>query len=250
MKKRFIAQTLLLMGSSLLSSFVFATGLDISPIYLEVSQENPSTILTLTNNNSTPMSYEITAKQWSQANNQDILTPTDQLIISPPIVKIQPKETQIIRIEPREFLSALPPKAITTEKSYRVFIDELPDRSQKNQGVTLITNFSLPFFVATDQPKKQLLWDMKTQPKNEFEIQATNMGNEHVRVTHLALREPHHQAFSQQNVLTYILPGQTHSWTVPITEKNQQLAKIPKNESLGLVAITSQGTIKENLAVS
>lgn len=230
----------------IISGLCFANGLEISPILLKVSPTQPVTTLTLTDKSGEPVSYELQANRWTQKNNKDILTPSSSILISPPLVTLAPNKPQVIRIAPQDLMSGQK-QTINTEESYRIILKQLPSASKpKGSGVEMLMDFSLPLFVAPKIPANKLVWNAKQESGNEMAMSATNEGNRHARVTELSFKEANGKT-KTKNQLAYVLPGQTHTWTVSESPHKDMLAK---NKNVHLIATTNNGIMNESLTLS
>src|SRR5258708_1161321 len=79
-------------------STAYATELSISPVRLDLAAEHPIASLTLTNSGNQPTIFQITPKKWTQSNGKNLLTNTDEILVTPPIVTILPNSSQVIRV--------------------------------------------------------------------------------------------------------------------------------------------------------
>jgi fimbrial chaperone protein len=77
-------QLLLLAACSLLPVTVSAGSFSVSPIRIELSSAQRSAVLTIRNGGDQPVVVQAQLVDWSQADNEDRLEPTNDLIASPP----------------------------------------------------------------------------------------------------------------------------------------------------------------------
>src|SRR5688500_3643389 len=66
-----------------------------------------------------PFTLQISLSKWTQVDGNNILSITNDIIASPPILKLAPKQTQIIRLGLRK------PITTQTELAYRLVITQL-----------------------------------------------------------------------------------------------------------------------------
>ena len=128
MFKKTIATWLLSCALVSLSTDVKAANLVVSPvqIYLDSAhgQRLANTVLYLTNRGDKTVKYQLSTYIWSQTPQKPLdLTPTDDLIFFPQILSIDPGETQKVRL-------ATTTPATLQEKTYRVYLEELPPEAQ------------------------------------------------------------------------------------------------------------------------
>nr|WP_321358888.1 fimbria/pilus periplasmic chaperone [uncultured Hyphomonas sp.] len=118
--------------------------LQIQPIRGEIEQGKPGS-LTLINHADTHTHLEATAFEWGQdETGKDILKPTTDLIITPPIMKIEPGGRQILRFAVR-YTSEPPP---IQELTYRIILEEVPVVGEQQEGLSLLLRYSVPVFVS------------------------------------------------------------------------------------------------------
>ena len=109
---------------------------------------------------------------------EDVLTPTQDIQASPPIIQVPPNGEQLVRlVRVGKELAAL-------EQSYRLVIDEIPDPSTPMvNGVVLRMRYSVPVFVAgaTPEPAPELAWHLSRQGK-EWVLRLDNSGTRYAQV--------------------------------------------------------------------
>lgn len=193
-----------------------AAGLQVSPTTVEVQSGRSAGGLTLTNNGSRPLTAQARVFRWTQVEGEDILEPTTDLAISPPMLELPPGGTQLVRV-----IRLGPPPE--TEASYRVIVDELPLQEQSGgDGAALrfVLRYSVPVFLAP-------AGDVATAPVLHARIttaadsgnrhfQLDNMGNGRAQVADLVYRTAEGERVAIAAGLSgYVLPGQQRRWPLP-----------------------------------
>lgn len=193
-----------------------AAGLQVSPTTVEVQPERSAGGLTLTNNGSRALTAQARVFRWTQADGQDILEPTTDLAISPPMLELPPGGTQLLRV----IRLGPPPES---EASYRVIVDELPLQGQPaGEGAALrfVLRYSVPVFLAP-------AGDIATAPVLHAQVIADadpgdrhfrldNLGNGRAQVADLAYRSADGERIPVAAGLSgYVLPGQHRQWALP-----------------------------------
>ena len=93
----------------------------VQPIKVYLSKDTTSVLLSVENEGDSDLRAQISGFAWGEsANGKMELTPTDDLIFFPTLITMGPHETRSIRVG----LATAP--ATTAEKTYRVFVEELP----------------------------------------------------------------------------------------------------------------------------
>ena len=94
-----------------------AANLQISPVTITMRAEQSSAGITLQNLGDAPLFGQVRVFLWDQANGEEALTPTQELVASPPIVEIAANSRQTIRLVRTQAGPA------PQERTYRVLID-------------------------------------------------------------------------------------------------------------------------------
>jgi fimbrial chaperone protein len=154
--------------------------LEISPVSIELSKASPSILLTVRNGGSTPMRYQVSAFDWKETlAGETKLSPTQEVVIFPTVFQLGVGETRKVRVG-----TAL--AAAAAERSWRVFVEELPMAVTKADAtqVKLRVRFALPAFLA---PVKEVAGSALELRRDGKRLVATirNSGNVHFRPTAL-----------------------------------------------------------------
>jgi fimbrial chaperone protein len=120
----------------------------IDPVKVLLSGAAPSKSITLRNNGSEKVRFQVSAFGWQQSLGGEMqLNPTSELVFFPSLLELAPGETRRLRVT-----SSAQPGSV--EKSYRLFVDELPPQTSSQGGaIRVLTRFGLPVFLAPDAPK-------------------------------------------------------------------------------------------------
>ncbi|MFB5171387.1 molecular chaperone [Erwinia amylovora] len=181
---------LLLVALSMLLSQVTraANSVMIWPIDPRINSDEKAAELWLENRGTSTTLMQVRVFQWQQNQGQEQFQTQQQVMASPPMVRIEPGKRQMIRL-----IKQIPPTA-GQEAAYRVLLDEIPTpqpQEENNVGLNLQMRYSVPLFVygpglrAKDiQPK--LSWRLVNQG-NQQAIEITNRGNGHARLSNVAL---------------------------------------------------------------
>lgn len=127
-------------------SAAWASTVSINPVRLHLSAKQRSEVVELRNSGTEGGRFQVQANAWHEsADGQMTLLPTRDLLFFPSLIEIPPGETRRIRVA-----STAPPG--TTERSYRLIIDEFP-RAPTPGTVQVLTRLSVPVFVQPAAPK-------------------------------------------------------------------------------------------------
>lgn len=187
-------------------------GLELNPIMVEIAPGQLSASLKIVNHNASAISFQVRAFGWQQgANDQDTLTPTSELLSSPPLGTIAAGGAQLIRLVLRR-----PPQG--REESYRILFDQLPAPAD-NGTVRLLVRFSIPVFAEPQaRIEPQLEWSVARQ-QGRYWLVASNTGAQHITLGDLqAFSADGHPLQLSVNAPPHILPAATRRWQIDTSE--------------------------------
>src|SRR5690606_36902980 len=108
--------------SLLATALPYALGLQVSPVTVTRTAKETADGLTLSNVGDTTVHAQVRVYHWSQDQDGDRLDLSTGLVISPPMVVLEPGGKQLVRV----IRTKLAPADGQPEDAYRVVIDELP----------------------------------------------------------------------------------------------------------------------------
>ncbi len=207
------------------SSFLFATmamfsgcagasGLQVAPTSLSLKATQNADGLTLSNTGDGVVHAQVRVYRWTQDASGDQLTPSQGLVISPPMLQVSAGGEQLIRVIR---VGAPPSGPNAVEDAYRLAIDELPTEAKTGAGLKFVVHYSLPIFIEpagalTTAP--QLQWHLQREGQ-QVALQVTNTGNGHAQLATLSFVDPSGQRTELvPGLLGYVLPGATMHWTL------------------------------------
>jgi len=218
-----------------------AADLGVEPVRIELSAEQQTAAIKISNASDAPASIQIQAVVWSQIDGKDVYTPTRELLVAPPIVTIAPKGEQVIRTALRR------PADPSNELAYRIFLRELPAPPPPGyKGLQVALRIGLPVFVKPQhgQAAPKMVWSVAHAPDNHLKATLFNQGNAHVRVSDFVFYvSGSDQPIAGEAGSTYVLAGQSRSWLV----KKEHPAKT-LDARLRLKAHTDAGDVDVELA--
>lgn len=147
----------------------------------------------------------VTTLAWTQVDGRDVHTPTNNVIVSPPIFTIPPGKTQIVRIGLRDRRGA---------RAYRVIFEEIPRERTVEGQIQITLRLNLPLYVlAKGRGKADLAWTAWRDGAGEIIVEGRNRGSLHGQVVELAadLGGRRHILSNQMGV---VLPGSARQWKI------------------------------------
>ncbi|HXZ60882.1 MAG TPA: fimbria/pilus periplasmic chaperone [Steroidobacteraceae bacterium] len=176
---RALGATLLAMGVLAAAATAAASALSVAPIRVHLSSKERTAVLTVRNQEDSPVVVQVRPTAWSQPEGQDQLDDTHELLVTPPIFTIPPKGLQVLRIA----LLREPDPA--RELPYRLVLSEIPPEvPAETTGLRVALRITLPVFVAARaKSAPELAWRHRWLPDGTLEIEASNHGTAHLQIT-------------------------------------------------------------------
>lgn len=192
-----------------------AADLQINPISIELSAREPRAILALRNAGSEPVRIEVKRHLWGQAEDGQMqLAPTEEVVVFPPLVTIGPGEQRNLRVG----TTARPGAA---EKSWRIFIEELPppERPGERSQVRVLSRIGIPIFLAPERPVGRAAIAGLTLERGRAAFALRNTGTVRIRPSQVRLEglaADGSAVFSASVEAWYVLAGGERRFEVPI----------------------------------
>ena len=218
----------------------------VSPIRLELGAAARSGVIVVKNDGKEKLGFQLQAFEWSQdAAGKDQYVESRDLIFFPKIMTVEPGEEGVVRVGTKTV-------AVPTEKTFRLFIEELPGpvKAQQVPGATLnvMIRFGAPVFVAPVSPSDSAEIFSLDMAKGVLAVSVRNTGNRHQVVEGIQLAGVDAQG-KEVYALTladrYLLAGATKPYTATIPV--EQCAKI---SSLSVELKTDKVGVKRKLDVT
>jgi fimbrial chaperone protein len=214
-----------------------AQSLSVLPVNVFLQPGERAASLSLTNSGDKPTSIQARAFDWSQKDGEDQLTPSNVVVVSPPLVTIAPGSTQVVRLILRQ-----QPKG--GESTFRVILDQIPGPNEPGV-VQMVLRLSIPVFAAPET---------KAAAKVQFHLEAggdklflvgVNTGLSHEALHDIVVTTNEGRKLEPKaRVSPYLLAGATRQW-----ELDAQGYTPHSGESLKLTAHGVAGAIDEQVGV-
>ncbi len=188
------------------SGLVAADGLAINPIRLELEPGQRTGSLNITNDSGETKVLQVTAKRWTQQGGESVYEPATDVIATPVLFRIPPKSRQLVRVG---FVQL--PEQITEERTYRIYLTEVPESESTGNEVRFLLRLGIPLFLPPANSHDQLSWHLSLQSDGMLKLAADNKGNRHVRLQGIQLHD-RNGLISEHNSLDYLLSGSSKSW--------------------------------------
>lgn len=223
-----------------LLSEAFPASLSVSPVIIDLTAPTATANIRLLNSGDKLINVQMRVFRWSQSGGIETLTPTTDVVASPPISHLKPGSENIVRIVR---ISKTVPNG---EESYRLIVDELPNVAPRRSAtVNLVIRHSIPvFFSKPDIADAAVSWRV-TRQSDSYKVTLANKGAKRLRIADIALNNLNGKVIAhQKGLIGYVLSGSTVSFNIPITRSHKP------NSSLTISATTETGTVRIRAEVS
>jgi len=175
-----------------------------------------SSVITVLNEGEEKIHLQVKAVEWTQdREGKDVFLETNDLLFFPRILTIDKGDQKIIR-------AGIKTPATTTEKTYRIFIEEIPQPKQDaadSARLIVAVRFGVPVFVkpAKDEPRGEVA--SMELAKGVFNAVVKNGGNVHFRITGITVRggnDKGEETFSEKLNGWYLLAGAARLYSIAV----------------------------------
>jgi fimbrial chaperone protein len=215
-----------------------AQNLSVLPVNVFLQPGQRTATLSVTNSGTKPTSIQVRAYDWSQKDDQDQLTASNVVVVSPPLVTIAPSSTQVVRLILRQTPAG-------SEATYRLILDQIPGPGEPGV-VQMVLRFSIPVFAmpaAKAAPQVQLHIE---RDDGKLFLVGVNTGQSHEALRDIAvITSDGRKLNANPRVSPYLLAGVTRRWELDAQGYTPQ-----PGESLKLTAHGVAGAIDEQVGVA
>jgi fimbrial chaperone protein len=217
---------------------------NVSPLKIVLSGKSSSALLEITNQSAESLRLQLSVSAWDQSPSGEILLgATDDIILFPPLLTVEPGELRKIR------LGAVTARG-AAEKTYRVVLEELPAMKSSSTGggqVRVLTRMTIPVFFEPSKVVSSGQIDGLTMQNATASFEIRNNGSTHFTPQHIRLtgKGAGGQAVATHEISGwYILAGGTRRFDVPLSPADCRRLK-----SLTVEAQTEAGPLNAEVEV-
>jgi fimbrial chaperone protein len=205
---------LLICGTCYSPKAVSAAEWRVSPIRLELDRGTKSGVISVINESTGRFQVQMKAFLWDQdAEGKDQYTESKDIIFFPKIMIFDKPEERILR-------AGIKMPAGTKEKTYRLFIEEIPEPKKSGAAsIAVAIRFGVPIFV---KPVKEEVKGEITKlefSKGEFRATVKNSGNVHFIINAVDIKGNNlkgEQVFAKSLGGWYLLNGASRVYSTAI----------------------------------
>lgn len=221
---------LILLGSLTVSAAQAGNSVLIWPIDPKILSGDKATELWLENRGATTTLMQVRVFSWQQLDGQEQYQTQQRVVASPPLVRIEPGQKQLVRL----IGQVQPPPG--TELAYRVLLDEIPtpQKPGENQaGLNFQMRYSVPLFtygegLSADTARPDLSWRIVNQD-GKSALRITNNGSGHARLSNVSLGG----RTLSNSLFGYVLARSSNTFplNVPASDRSQLSAELDNNQT-------------------
>ncbi|KJV50101.1 CsuC protein [Pantoea sp. BL1] len=216
---------LLLFIMALMPAAHAANSLMIWPIDPAINPDDKASELWLENRGNVTTMMQVRIFSWLQVGGQEQYQTQQQVVASPPMVRLEPGQKQLVRL-----IKQGAPEA-GREMSYRVVLDEIPTPrtpGENQAGLTFQMRYSVPLFVygngiTSDSAKPQLSWQQVDSGGKRW-LELTNHGNGHARLSNVTIGGRR----LGNGLFGYVLANSSNRWPLTSSVSGELSAEVNK----------------------
>ena len=139
--------------------------------------------MTVKNDSAERLRLQVSVMAWDQNKQGEmILNTTDDIIFYPTLLTVNPGDQRNLRVGSHT-------KEVSREKSYRIFVEELPPNDKlQSSGVRFLTKVSIPIFLQPRKVETKGAIDQLSLRKGELSFDIKNDGNVHIQPREIRIR--------------------------------------------------------------
>ena len=176
----------------------------VTPVRIYMTPKDRAIAVTITNEGDSSVVLQADLNAWSQKpDGTDEQAPTEDLILSPPIIKLAPGARQVVR------LALLKPADASRQLTYRMIMREVPEATpnrDKTVQVPIALALSLPVFITPPPAKREMDCTAARSTPQVLNVSCSNQGSAYAQVREISLLRGE-QTLARFEGGTYILPG-------------------------------------------
>jgi fimbrial chaperone protein len=189
----------------------------VTPIRLDFDRGSKSGVITVINEGEEKLHVQMKAVEWTQdAEGKDQYTETKDILFFPRMMTLEKKEEKILRAGIR-----IP--ATAREKTYRLFIEEIPGpKKAEGVNVAIAIRFGAPIFVKPLKEEAKGAIEKIELSKGVLNVHVRNAGNVHFIIHSVNIKGKNvkeEEVFSKELSGWYLLNNVSRVYATPIPEE-------------------------------
>jgi fimbrial chaperone protein len=181
---------------------VSAAQFTITPVRIFMTPKDRAVAVTVTNDSDEEVVMQADLYSWKQkADGSDDLALTEDLILTPPILKLAPRARQVVR------LARLTPPPAGVQQTYRLIVREVPEaRGSAQIQLQVALAFSLPVFISPPGVKRDLQCGVERAAPDQVRAVCSNAGTAYTQIRTLEVQDEKGAKLAARDTGGYLLP--------------------------------------------
>jgi fimbrial chaperone protein len=186
-----------------MSLSALAATFSVTPVRIYMRTQDRAVAVTITNESDVSVVLQADIYTWVQKpDGTDDLALTEDLVLSPPIIKLGAKARQVVR------LARLKPADASRQLTYRLIMREVPEATapKDNIQLTIALALSMPVFITPAPAKRAVACDASRGEADTLNVGCANTGSAYAQVREVVVKQGE-RVLGRFEGGTYILPG-------------------------------------------
>lgn len=187
----------------------------VTPVRIYMAPKDRAIAVTIANEGNEELVMQADVYLWKQKpGGEDELTLTEDLFLSPPIIKLAPMARQVVR------LAMLQTPKSGSQLTYRLMVREIPEAkaADKKVQVQIALAFSLPIFITPPGAVRQIGCTAERAATDAIRVNCENTGNAYAHPRDFVLSSLKGDRLASRETGGYILPGIKRSFDIKRTD--------------------------------
>lgn len=202
-------------GLALLALPVAAGNFGVSPIRLELDRNAKTGAITVSNDDTDALRAQIRLFEWTQdAAGKDEYRESEDLIYFPKLMVLDKNEQKLVRV-------GLRTPAGAQEKTYRLFVEELPGPpspgAPPGARVAIRVRFGVPIFLKPAKAEARGEIEKIEMASGVLRVAVRNTGNTHFVINTITAASG--GAYSKEVPGWYLLAGAVREYAIPVPQE-------------------------------
>ena len=166
----------------------FAGSFSVTPVRIYMGLRDRAVAITITNEGDAAIALQADINVWSQKpDGTDELVLTEDMVLSPPIIKLAPQARQVVR------LALLKPADASRQLTYRLIVREIPEATTPKGNtleVPIALALSMPVFITPPIAKREMSCELSQAPREAAALAVTcaNTGSAYAQIREILLQ--------------------------------------------------------------
>jgi fimbrial chaperone protein len=191
-----------------------AGSFNVSPVRIFLNASRKTGVLDLVNQGAEKVTIQLKVSGWRQGpEGEDLYDSTKDIVVFPKIFELDRGEKKSLRLGYQE----KPPKSM--EKTYRLFLQELPIAPGEEKTVRMTLNIGVPIFVAPSKEIRSGAIEKAWLDNGRLKVRILNTGNCHFFIKRLIAtvrKKGGEVAFSKEITGWYSLAGASRTYEIEL----------------------------------